>query len=200
MHIAIIYFTKGGVTRQLASAIAQGAINHSNITINTYEITGDDIVKGRFRHASLFSELDSADAIIFGSPTYMGSVAAQFKAFADASSEAWCEQRWAGKLAAGFTCGSAVNGEQTSTLGYLMTLASQHGMLWVGFDFGLDNFEGGVNRFGCSLGVVAHAPEGQAHSADLATANYLGKRVSSQLSRINRVTRPILTECEPIPR
>jgi NAD(P)H dehydrogenase (quinone) len=64
----------------------------------------------------------------------MGGVSAQFKAFADATSELWCQQEWAGKIAAGFTCGSAMNGDQTSTLQYLVTLANQQGMLWVGLD------------------------------------------------------------------
>ena len=38
--------------------------------------------------------LDDADAIIFGSPTYMAGASAPFKAFLDATSPRWAEQRW----------------------------------------------------------------------------------------------------------
>lgn len=63
--------------------------------------------------------LQECDVIIFGSPTYMESVAAQFKAFADATSYFWSSQRWAGKVAAGITSDTGLNGDQTSTLQYL---------------------------------------------------------------------------------
>lgn len=181
--IAVVYFSKNGVTQQLARAVSNGARHTPNIQVSEYPITGDEIVKGRFNSASLFAELKQADAIIFGSPTYMGSVAAQFKAFADASSETWTEQAWSGKLAAGFTCGSAINGEQASTLEYFITLASQHGMLWVGVDGATGYSHAHINRLGCSLGVVAHAPAGDPHHIDLATAHYLGQRVAQTLCR-----------------
>ncbi len=69
-----------------------------------------------------------------GSPTYMGGAAAQFKAFIDATSDEWSKQRWANKIAAGFTCGSSLNGDQTACLQAMNTLASLQGMLWVGLD------------------------------------------------------------------
>ncbi len=178
-HIAIIYFSKSGVTRQLAESVIKGAQETPDTTIFEYQISGEEITKGRFKKDMLFARLKDADAIVFGSPTYMGSASAQFKAFADASSETWAEQGWSGKLAAGFTCGSAVNGEQTSTLAYFMTLASQHGMLWVGLDGATGYSDNGLNRLGCSLGLVAHAPSNKVHETDIATARYLGQRVAT---------------------
>ena len=62
----------------------------------------------------------------------MGGPSAQFEAFADATSEIWCKQGWEDKIAAGFTCGSATNGDQGSTLQYFVTLANQRGMVWFG--------------------------------------------------------------------
>lgn len=73
-----------------------------------------------------------ADTIIFGSPTYMGSVSWQFKKFADASSKQWFDQKWRDKLAAGFTNSSGMNGDKLSTLHYMFTLSMQHSMIWVG--------------------------------------------------------------------
>jgi hypothetical protein len=69
----------------------------------------------------------AADAIVFGSPTYMGSVSWQFKKFADASSKPWFAQEWKDKLFAGFTNSASMNGDKFSTLTYLFTLAMQHG-------------------------------------------------------------------------
>ncbi len=136
--IAIIYFSKTDVTGQLARAIAagaeqQGIEQQGGFEILSHRIQGSEIIEGRFV-PNLMDELAECDAIIFGSPTYMGSVAAQFKAFADASSESWCYQKWAGKIAAGFTSGGAMNGDQSCTLQYLQTLANQHGMMWLGLD------------------------------------------------------------------
>jgi multimeric flavodoxin WrbA len=122
--------------------------------------------------------VDAADAVAFGSPTYMGGPAAQFKAFADASSERWEGQRWADKVAAGFTVGACANGDQGFTLAYFSILAAQHGMLWCGLDIpgGLD--KAGRNRLGAQVGLVALATEGEVDAADLATAQYLGRRLA----------------------
>ena len=175
--IAIVYFSQTNVSAELANAISEGAITEESIEVFKYRITGKEIIEGRFINNKLIKDLSTCAGIIFGSPTYMGGPAAQFKAFADATSDLWCKQGWANKIAAGFTCGSAMNGDQSSTLHYFATLASQHGMLWVGLDTtcGLNNQ--GINRFGCQLGVTAHSPDGQTHNSDLATARYLGIRV-----------------------
>ena len=75
--------------------------------------------------------LAAADAIIIGSPTYMGGVSWQFKKFADASSKVWYAQGWKNKLFAGFTNSAGMNGDKDATLTYLWHLAMQHGGLWV---------------------------------------------------------------------
>ncbi|WP_081427897.1 flavodoxin family protein [Rickettsia massiliae] len=46
--------------------------------------------------------LDNADAIIFGVPTYMGSLAGSFKIFMEATSTRWAQQKWQDKIAATF--------------------------------------------------------------------------------------------------
>ena len=79
-----------------------------------------------------WATLNEADAIIMGSPTYMGSVSWQFKKFADATSKPWFSQAWKDKVFAGFTNSATMNGDKLSTLHYLFTLAMQHGGIWVG--------------------------------------------------------------------
>ena len=166
MKVGVIFFSKTDVTGKLAAS-----------SVNGLSASG-------FTNVEIIKKLSSCDAIIFGTPTYMGGVSAQFKAFADATSELWCKQKWSGKLAAGFTCGSAMNGDQTSTLQYLVTLSNQHGMLWVGLDSAQGYKDHGINRLGCQLGVVAHSLDGNANKIDLETAYYLGNRVFEQVLRM----------------
>ncbi|MBB4382753.1 flavodoxin family protein [Bradyrhizobium sp. SBR1B] len=126
--LAIVYFSISGTTETLAHAVARGADGIAHVAL--CRITGDDIVSGRFQNESLLNTIDRASAVAFGSPTYMGGAAAQFKAFADASSDRWTQQRWANKFAAGFTTGALAGGDQLHTLTYFSILAAQHGMLW----------------------------------------------------------------------
>ena len=176
--IAVIYFSKADAAGALAREVIRGA-RRADAEVLAHSISGFEIVDGRFRNPDLFRELPSCDALIFGSPTYMGGVAAQFKAFADASADSWAERKWMDKLAAGFTCGGSPNGDQSVTLQYLSTLASQHGMLWVNLDVQFDGDESELNRLGTHLGVVAQSVDGQAVAADLATAHHLGRRVAT---------------------
>ncbi|MCX8855552.1 flavodoxin family protein [Vibrio parahaemolyticus] len=189
--IAIIYFSKTDVTGQLARAIAagleqQGIKQQGECEILSHRIEGSEIIEGRFVNPNLMDELAEYDAIIFGSPTYMGGVAAQFKAFADASSESWYHQKWANKVAAGFTSGGALNGDQSCTLQYLQTFAYQHGMIWVGLDKISNSGEQNLNRYGVQGGIVAQGGEdGQLHASDVATAEYLGKRVAMLVDKLS---------------
>ncbi|EOV4649110.1 flavodoxin family protein [Vibrio parahaemolyticus] len=189
--IAIIYFSKTDVTGQLARAIAagveqQGIKQQGECEILSHRIEGSEIIEGRFVKPNLMDELAECDAIIFGSPTYMGGVAAQFKAFADASSESWYHQKWANKVAAGFTSGGALNGDQSCTLQYLQTFAYQHGMMWVGLDKISNSGEQNLNRYGVQGGIVAQGgADGQLHASDVATAEYLGKRVAMLVDKLS---------------
>ncbi len=188
--IAIIYFSKTDVTGQLARAIAagveqQGIKQQGECEILSHRIEGSEIIEGRFVKPNLMDELAECDAIIFGSPTYMGGVAAQFKAFADASSESWYHQKWANKVAAGFTSGGALNGDQSCTLQYLQTFAYQHGMMWVGLDKISNSGEQNLNRYGVQGGIVAQGEDGKLHSSDIATAEYLGKRVAALVNKLS---------------
>jgi multimeric flavodoxin WrbA len=175
-RIAIIYFSATGTTAALADAIAEGA--GGRVAVAQHRIAADDLAGGRFQNGAALELVDAAAAVAFGSPTYMGGPAAQFKAFADASSDRWGEQRWANKIATGFTTGACANGDQAHTLGYFTVLAAQHGMLWCGLDIPGGADPAGRNRLGCQTGLVTHIVDGTPDAADLATALYLGKRLA----------------------
>ncbi len=185
--IGIVYFSKTHNTQQLAHAIIKGVKSiqdiqdAQDIEIIEHRIQGSEIIEGRFRNDALFERLNECDAIAFGSPTYMGNVAAQFKAFADTSADLWEAQLWADKIAIGFTSGSGLNGEQSCTLQALCTLACQHGMLWLSIDKHAHGNEG-LNRMGSQIGIAAYAEE-HVQSEDLATAEYLGQRLATMVQR-----------------
>ena len=123
IQLAIVYFSATGTTEKLARAIERGASPIAEVTL--CRITGQEIISGRFQDERLMQAIDAAAGVAFGSPTYMGGASAQFKAFADASSERWSGQLWAGKVAAGFTTGVCAGGDQLHTLTYFSIFAAQ---------------------------------------------------------------------------
>ena len=187
LNIGLVYFTNTDVTGQLVQAVST-ELESYGCQLIIHKIEGNQIVDGRFQHPDLFSKLHTCHAIVFGSPTYMGSVSAQFKAFADATSDFWAEQKWAGKLAAGITSGTGLNGDQSSSLAYMQVLASQHGMLWVNLDATYHDTEKGVNRLGCHSGVTAQSLDGSVNEIDLKTATYLAKKVIDYAKKFNNKT------------
>lgn len=185
IKIGLIYFSESGVTRRLVQAAA-AEIEASHADAFIYELQGTAIEQGRFTDKDVFDSLKSCQAIVFASPTYMGCASAQFKAFADATSDFWMSQDWAGKIAAGITSGSSFNGDQSFTLAYFQTLASQHGMIWVGLDVAHGVNDSGhmltteqkpLDRAGCSTGVTACSHDGEINTVDIDTARYLARRV-----------------------
>jgi len=186
--IAIVYHSVSGTTHSLAKAIQQGVNtfsndnNNNNIEVNTYRILPQHIKDGRFIEKDMLELITKANAIIFGSPTYMGSVSAQFKAFIDATSSIWSQGSWTNKIAAGFTIGSHYSGDQLSTIQYLQTLANQHGMLWVGLDDSGLQESNTPNTSGASSGLITCTHNNELPEEALLAAQYLGKRVVKVMS------------------
>jgi NAD(P)H dehydrogenase (quinone) len=193
--IAIVYFSGSGHTHLMAEAIAAG-IRIAGDDPQLLRITSDQMNDGRWLDESLIEVLDKADGIVFGSPTYMGGVAAQFKAFLDAMSAAWVAQRWKDKVAAGFTHSSSLSGDKQGTLLYLATNAAQHCMIWVGAGDLPSHYLGqtdGVNRLGSFLGVMGQSPmmmvagEATLDSGDRLTAEKFGQRIAAIANRLTVV-------------
>lgn len=184
--VAIVYHSGTGKTALLAAAVEQGAASVPGATTALLAIDPTRISAGRFEDEALLSRLDGVDAIIFGSPTYMGMVSGPFKCFADATSARWMRQGWKDKLAGGFTTSASPSGDKQGTLLYLSILAAQHGMLWVGSDQVIGTYLGqepevATNRLGSFLGVmsqIAPTAQGVPTAGDLATARALGARIA----------------------
>lgn len=176
--ICVVSHSITGTTSKLAESVLEGLRNVEGCIGQLLTIEGADVVDGRYKNEAVLHALDTSDAMIFGCPTFMGGPSAQFKAFADASSDRWEAQRWEGKLCAGFTVGSNPSGDQLATLQYFTVLGAQHGMLWVGIDIpgGYDPY--GRNRLGAQLGLVSQTTGTLVPDIDLVTARYFGARVA----------------------
>src|SRR5690349_7768152 len=96
--VSIIHFSGAGHTAALAEAVRKGAASVAGVSVNLIAIGGEDITQGRYSNEAAFAQLDASDAIVFGTPTYMGGPAAQFKAFADATAGQWFGSKWRDKL------------------------------------------------------------------------------------------------------
>lgn len=185
-NIAIIHFSGSGHTKLMADAVLDGAAAVPDTAASLLTIEGRDIIEGRYKNDAIFEQLTRADAIIFGTPTYMGGPAAQFKAFADACSMVWFVQGWKNKLAGGFTHSSSPNGDKGSTLHYLNTLAAQMNMIWVNVGELPSSLAGktdGINRLGSYSGPTGATPMNPGapavvDSGDLLTAKAYGQRVA----------------------
>jgi NAD(P)H dehydrogenase (quinone) len=187
--VSIIYFSGSGHTTKLAEAVQKGAASVAGVQTNVIAINGKDIIEGRYKNDEVFAKLDASDAIIFGSPTYMGGPAAQFKAFADATGGKWYANAWKDKLAAGFTVSSGPSGDKLSTLHYFFTLAMQLGMVWIGLPE-LPMNDKGINRLSSYSGVMAQAGQEATdvapNAADKLTGELLGKRVSEYAVKLKK--------------
>ncbi|HYD80935.1 MAG TPA: flavodoxin family protein [Paucimonas sp.] len=186
IKVAIVYHSGYGHTKKQAEAVHAGALA-ADAQAELIAIDAD----GNIADAA-WSALGAADAIVFGSPTYMGTVSWQFKKFADASSKIWFGQGWKNKLAAGFTNSASMNGDKLSTLHYFMTFAMQHGMVWVGTGMMPANKKeaqrNDVNYLGSFAGLMAQSPSDSSPeegplAGDLETARLFGKRVAEAAAR-----------------
>jgi NAD(P)H dehydrogenase (quinone) len=183
VKVCVVYHSGYGHTAKQAEAVAEGAGKVDGTVVSSIQVTDLEDAE-----SDAWSHLDEADALIFGCPTYMGSLSAGLKAFMEASSGRWMEQKWADKLAAGFTNSGSQNGDKQNTLVDIATFAAQHGMVWINLNImpGNNNSKGSVddlNRLGASLGAMAQSnidegPDVAPTAADLETAQKLGERVA----------------------
>jgi len=180
-QVAVIFHSGYGHTAKQAESVAAGA----KADLIAIDANGD------ISDAD-WAKLDAAKAIIFGSPTYMGSVSWQFKKFADASSKKWFTQVWKNKVFAGFTNSATMNGDKGSTIQYFVTLAMQHSGVWVGTALmpannkaakhGDVNFVGGFS--GALMTTPSDASADEVNAGDLETARLLGVRVAEFAAKV----------------
>jgi NAD(P)H dehydrogenase (quinone) len=180
-RIAIVYHSGYGHTARQAEAVKAGVTRVKGaqallLTVEEAQTRWDDLAE--------------ADAIIFGTPTYVAGVSAAFKAFEEASSHLVMTKglRWKDKIAAGFTNSGSRSGDKLATLMQIALFAAQHGMHWINLALPPANHsttgsDQDLNRLGFWLGAGAQSnvdqgPDLAPPASDLATARHLGERVA----------------------
>ncbi len=180
--VVVVYHSGYGHTQRVAQHVAEGAGG---------ELLAID-AEGNLPEAG-WEKLNTADAIIFGTPTYMGGPSWQFKKFADASSKAWFTRAWQDKVFGAFTNSASFNGDKGATLISLQTLASQHGGIWVSLGMLPSNSKAAtradINNMGGSVGLLVQSPSDasveEIPQGDLDTAMRYGQRVAEVALRLN---------------
>ncbi|MDB5478027.1 MAG: NADPH-dependent reductase [Alphaproteobacteria bacterium] len=178
INIAILYHSEKGRTKIVAEEIGKGAM-----------------VGGAEVHLiSVIAEIDwdllhRCDALVFGSPTYMGSVSAPFKKFMDDSGNVWMKHVWKDKIAAGFTNSHSYSGDKLNVLVQMAIFAAQHGMIWVGSgDMPTGSTPDDLNRLGSFMGVMTQSDTAIAIDppplGDRKTAFNYGMRIAEMAKKL----------------
>jgi NAD(P)H dehydrogenase (quinone) len=183
--VAVAYHSGFGHTAVLAEAVAAGARESgAHVTLIAVDRMAEEE----------WDLLDGADAIVFGSATYMGNVSAGFQAFAEQTGRRCLNGSWRDKVAAGFTNSGAKAGDKMHTLSSLAVFSAQHHMHWVnlGLSAGWNSSAGSeddLNRLGFWLGAGAQtdtdAGPADVHSSDVRTCHHLGSRVALVTRQLN---------------
>lgn len=179
MLVTIIYDSGYGHTEKQAQAVAEGVHRVPGVEARLIAVADGEIP---------WETLSASEAIIFGSPTYNGTISARLKKFMEESTRpAWLPQTWRNKIAAGFTNSGAQHGDKLNSLMTMALFAVQHGMIWVGLDLFPGNAVDQPNRIGGWLGAMAQSddvsPELSPIPSDLQTASHLGQRVAEVASQ-----------------
>ena len=191
--VAIVYHSGFGHTKLQAEAVYKGAMSVAGVeaVLLTAEEAGGDL-----------DRLDETDAIIFGSPTYMGSMSAEMKKFVETAAAKWFTQSWKDKVAGAFTNSSSYSGDKLNTLVGLMINAMQQSMIFVSLGMhpatshpdSMNHIQGPgpevVNRLGSYIGPMAASfqvdPGDAPSTGDLATAEAYGVRVATITQQLIR--------------
>jgi NAD(P)H dehydrogenase (quinone) len=186
--VAIIYHSGSGHTGVVADQVAAGV-----------EDAGCEAIMLRVTSAEqdftdILDQASDADAIIFGSPTYMGDISSPLKAFFEATSYIWFTLGWKDKFAGGFTNSLSFAGDKAHALNSMLVLAMQHGMIWVGAGqapgshSNSDAAPGTINRLGYSVGVATQSDnlglEATPPSGDRKFARLYGERIALLLPKL----------------
>lgn len=191
--VAIVYHSGFGHTQLQAESVHAGADGLDGVSAQLF--TSAEATEN-------IDALDQYDAIIFGSPTYMGSMSADMKGFFEKAAGKWFTQAWKDKVSGVFTNSTSFSGDKLNTQVGMLINAMQQGMVHV--SLGLlpahnnpdskktlvGPGENELNRVGGSLGPMATsmemAPGDGPSKGDLETARLYGERVATITQQLLR--------------
>jgi NAD(P)H dehydrogenase (quinone) len=160
-RILVVYDSKSGNTEKMAHAVAEGAREVKGVTVDVKRVKQTTI-----------EDLQNADGIIMGSPTYYGLMSAKLKTLIDKSVK--IHGKLEGKVGAAFTSsGGTATGAETTILSILQTMLV-HGMIVQG--------RAHDKHYGA-------AAVGSPRERELKSCKGLGKRVAYLVTKLQRRKR-----------
>jgi len=204
--VLVLYYSTYGHIETMAQAVAEGAraVKDTRVDIKRVpELVPEDVAKAghyKLEQAAPIArpeELAEYDAIIFGTPTRFGNMAAQMKNFLDQTGGLWAQGKLVGKIGSVFTSTATQHGGQESTLLTFHTVLLHHGMSVVGLPY---SFQGqtdntqitGGSPYGAST-IANGDGSRQPSENELDGARFQGRHVA-QMARELRIGREALAE------
>ncbi|MGA1598410.1 MAG: NAD(P)H:quinone oxidoreductase [bacterium] len=201
MKVLIPFYSTYGHIYQMAKAVAEGVQEVSGaealirrvpetLPLEVLQAMGAVEAQQAFADVPVATveELGEADAVIFGTPTRYGMMAAQMKQFLDATGQLWMQGKLVGKVGSVFTSAANQHGGLEATLLNFHTVLFHHGMVVVGLPYafqgqmGVDEIKGG-SPYGAS--TIAGADGSRMPSEqDLAGARFQGRHVAQIASKL----------------
>ena len=142
--VLIVYYSSYGHIEAMSYAQAEGARRVANVQATVKqvpELCPVDVAKAsgfKLDQPAPFAkpdELDQYDAIIFGTPTRFGNMAAQMRNFLDQTGPLWGRGALVGKIGSVFCSTASQHGGQETTITSFHSTLLHHGMIIVGLPY-----------------------------------------------------------------
>ena len=196
-EVLVLYYSRKGATAELARQICRGVDSVAGAqsrlrTVPAVVAESDGAAKQVPDSGAPYvtlADLRAADALLLGSPTRFGNMAAPMKHFLDGTAALWMEGALAGKPAGVFTSSESMHGGQESTLLSMMLPLLHHGMYIVGLPFtekALTETRSGGTPYGASHVAGQAAAAAALSEHEKALAQKLGQRVAQLAIKLAR--------------
>jgi NAD(P)H dehydrogenase (quinone) len=196
--ILVLYYSTYGHVETMATAIAEGArsVAGAEVTVKRVPETMPPEVAAQYgakldQTAPIAdpSELPDYDAIIFGTPTRFGNMAAQMKNFLDQTGGLWMKGALVGKVSSVFASTGTGGGNESTILTFIPPLL-HHGMIYVGLPYSAPELtDVSEVRGGSPYGAATIAgPDGsrQPSEKELSLARFQGRHVAEIAGKLAR--------------
>jgi len=195
--ILVLYYSMYGHIEIMANAIAEGAkkVDNTEVFIKRVpELMPEEAAKNagvKIDQEADFAnpeELADYDAIIFGTPTRFGNMAAQMRNFLDQTGGLWFEGKLVGKVGSVFTSTASQHGGQETTITSFHTTLLHHGMVIVGMPYAIpqmnymDSISGGT-KYGAST-ITGSDGSRMPSDDELEIARFQGEHVAKIAAKL----------------
>jgi NAD(P)H dehydrogenase (quinone) len=197
--VLVLYYSSYGHIEQMAKAAAEGVAKVSGVTAvvkRVPETVSAEVAKQmhfKLEQAAPIATVDELadyDAIIFGTPTRYGNMAAQMKTFIDMTGALWMKGALVGKVGSVISSSATQHGGQETTITSFHTVLFHHGMVVVGLPYscqaqmGVDEIKGG-SPYGASTIAGADGSR-QPSEQELGMARFQGEHVAKIAAKLSK--------------